>query len=157
MIIEAKHPESGEYLRHDYALVTLDTVSEFNRTSHTDESIKSTIDNLNASADIKSALYAITKVTIKAGKFLIKVGRKILDIVLETLEKFPNASFGLVLGGIFGILVASVPLIGTLIAPFITPLAMLYGFVMGVKQDYADRDLANAVASAQHHFSPLAE
>ncbi|MBY6221538.1 replication endonuclease [Marinobacter nauticus] len=61
MIIEAKHPESGEYLRHDYALVTLDTVSEFNRTSHNDESIKSTIDNLNASADIKSATGYVAK------------------------------------------------------------------------------------------------
>ncbi|AHI29938.1 hypothetical protein [Marinobacter similis] len=157
MIVEAKNPSTGETLRQEHALLTTETVRAFNRTTHSDESIKSTIDNLNISADVKSALFAITKATIKAGKFIVKIGRKILDVVLETLKNFPNASFGLVLGGIFGFLVACVPLVGTLIAPFLTPLAMLYGFVLGMKQDITDKNLANAIAAAKQNFSSLAD
>lgn len=157
MIIEAKDPSTGETLRQENAHLTTETVREFNKTTHSDDAIKSTIANLNISADAKSALYSITKATIKAGKFIVKIGRKILDVVLETLNNFPNASFGLVLGAIAGFLVACVPLVGMLMAPFLAPLAMLYGFALGAKQDINDKNLANAIAAAKHKFSSLAD
>jgi len=156
MILEANTPD-GEPLVSDKPNFSQQDAEEINRTANSESKIKSTIENLNISADAKSALYAITNATVRAGRLIIKIGRKILDIVIETLKKFPNASFGLVLGGIMGILVASVPFIGAILAPFLTPLAMIYGFVVGMKQDVNDKNLANAIAAANAQFAHLKE
>ena len=154
MILEANTPD-GEPLVSEKPNFTRQDAEEINRTANSESKIKSAIDNLNISADAKSALYAIANATVRAGRFIVKIGRKILDIVIETLKNFPNASFGLVLGGIMGILVASVPFIGAILAPFLTPLAMIYGFVVGMKQDVNDKNLANAIAAANAHFAHL--
>lgn len=154
MILEAESPD-GEPLISDKPGFTPKDAEELNRTTNSESKIKSTLENLNISADAKSALYAIINTTIRAGRLIVKIGRKILDIVIETLKNFPNASFGLVLGGMMGVLVASVPLIGVILAPFITPLAMIYGFVVGMKQDVNDRNLANAIAAANAKFDHL--
>lgn len=154
MILEAETPD-GEPLISDKPDFTPEDAEEINRTTNRESKIKSTIENLDISADAKSALYAIINTTVRAGRFVVKIGRKILDIVIETLKNFPNASFGLVLGGIMGVLVASVPFIGAILAPFITPLAMIYGFVIGMKQDVNDKNLSNAIAAANAHFDHL--
>jgi len=156
MILEAETPD-GERLISDKPGFTPEDAAEINRTTNSESKIKSTLENLNISADAKSALYAIINTTVRAGRFIVKIGRKILDIVIETLRKFPNASFGLVLGGVIGILVASVPLIGVILAPFITPLAMIYGFVRGIERDLNDKDLEHAVAAANAKFDHLRE
>ncbi|MGO2136110.1 MAG: hypothetical protein ACTH3S_11850 [Marinobacter sp.] len=156
MILEAETPD-GEPLISDNPGFTPEDAKEINRTTNSESKIKSTLENLNISADAKSALYAIINTTVRAGRFIVKIGRKILDIVIETLRKFPNASFGLVLGGVMGILVASVPLIGAILAPFITPLAMIYGFVRGIERDLNDKDLEHAVAAANAKFDHLRE
>jgi|AntRauTorckE6833_2_1112554.scaffolds.fasta_scaffold30202_2 hypothetical protein len=156
MILEA-NTQDGEPLVSDKPNFSQQDAEEINRTANSESKIKSTIENLNISADAKSALYEITNATVRAGRLIIKVGRKILDIVLETLKNFPNASFGLVLGGIMGILVASVPFIGAILAPFLTPLAMIYGFAVGMKRDVEDKNLANAIAAANADFAHLKE
>lgn len=154
MIIEAE-TSNGEPLVSDKPGFTPEDVEEINRTTNSESKIKSTLENLNISADAKSALYAIINTTVRAGRFIVKIGRKILDIVIETLKNFPNASFGLVLGGMMGILVASVPFVGAILAPFITPLAMIYGFAVGMKQDVNDKNLASAIAAANAKFDHL--
>ncbi|KPQ01678.1 hypothetical protein [Marinobacter sp. HL-58] len=156
MILEAETPD-GEPLVSDNPAFTAEDAQDINRTTNSESKIRSTIDNLNISADAKSALYSITNATVRAGRFIIKIGRKILDIVIETLNSFPNASFGLVLGGILGVLVASVPFIGAILAPFLTPLAMIYGFVVGMKQDVNDKNLSNAIAAANAQFEHFKE
>lgn len=156
MILEAKN-SYGEPLISNKPTFTQKDAEEINRTTNSESKIKSTLENLNISADAKSALYTIINTTVQAGRFIVKIGRKILDIVIETLNNFPNASFGLVLGGIMGILVASVPLIGAILAPFIAPLAMIYGFVRGMERDLKDKNLAHAIAAANAKFDHLRE
>lgn len=157
MKVEATNPVTGSKEEKEFAGIDKDYVETFNSTEADDHLIRNYIENLNVSADIKSVLIKVAQLSVKAGQYIIKIGRKIFDIVLRILKEFPNALFGIVLGGVFGILVASIPFIGSLIAPLFTSLAMLSGFLFGVKQDISDKRLENAIARAQAGFSRFAE
>ena len=120
-----------------------------------DEDIKRLIDNLNISADAKSLLYAFSKATIKAGQFVLKIGRKIIDFVCLLFKEFPNATFGMIFGAIVGFLLSAIPILGVVLGPIVTPLAIVFGLIIGVPQDIRDKALARKIAEANAVFSPL--
>jgi hypothetical protein len=78
-----------------------------------------------------------------------------MEIVIMIASKFPNATFGLVLGLIVGALVTSIPLIGGLLGAFVLPIAAAFGLVTGYMDDLSDQRLANKVAEALAMFQPL--
>ena len=86
---------------------------------------------------------------------VIRIGKKIVEIVLMIASKFPNATFGLVLGLIVGALVASIPLIGGLLGAFVLPIAAAFGLATGYVDDVRDQSLAKKVAEASAMFQPL--
>ena len=101
MKIQGINPETGEEYQSEANLNDsfIESMLNFDMS---DEQIKKVIDNLNVSADVKSLLYAISKATIKAGQFVLKIGRKIIDFVCLIFKEFPNATFGLIFGAIAG-------------------------------------------------------
>jgi len=117
--------------------------------------IKKLIDNLDISADVKSALYWISTTTIKAGKFIINIGRKIIDFVCAVYKEYPSATFGLIFGGIVGCLIASIPIIGFILGSIATPILMALGLIIGGKEDLEDKRLARKIAEINAEFSPL--
>jgi hypothetical protein len=124
---------------------------------YSDEKMKSLIDRLDISADGKSLVYAISKTTIRAGRVIVRIGRKIVDCVLRVFNEFPGAGFGLILGGILGVLVASIPVIGAALSQFAVPLLAMFGMVVGLKQDIRDRALINRVATINKKFEAFGE
>lgn len=106
--------------------------------------ISEQIDRLPLSADIKALLLDLAKVTVNVGTTVLKIGAKILTVVFDIIGQFPNAVFGLVVSVCVGMLVASVPLIGGLLAPFLLPLMVAFGLAKG-----AIADLANASWAAR--------
>ena len=50
--------------------------------------------------------------TIRAGEFVIRVGRKIIEVIGFLIRTFPKASSGLIIGAMIGSLAASVPVLG---------------------------------------------
>jgi len=121
----------------------------------TDENVKRIIDGLSVSADIKSLLYKITTVTIRVGETLLKVGRKIIDLICKVFSEFPNATFGMIFGAILGILVASTPFIGALLGAIVAPIAIAFGLVVGVAQDLGNMALERRIREVNAEFSPL--
>lgn len=121
-----------------------------------DEAIKKSIDKLNISADAKSLLYTLSKATIKAGEYIIKIGRKILDAVCHVFNKFPMATFGIVFGGVAGALISSIPIIGQLLGPIVTPILSALGLVGGLFLDFQDKMLEREIARKVAEFTPLA-
>lgn len=157
MKVEATNPVTGSKVEKEFAGINKEFVETFNNTEANDHLIRSFIENMNVSADIKSALNKVAQLSVKAGQFIIKIGRRIFDIVLRIIKEFPNAMFGIVLGGVFVILVSTIPFIGALISPLFTSLGMLSGFLFGVKQDISDKSLEAAIVRAQARFSQFAE
>ena len=120
-----------------------------------DSKLQSYIDNLDLPADAKALIASILKTAVRVGEMVIRIGKKILEIVIMITSKFPNATFGLVLGLIVGALVTSIPLIGGLLGAFVLPIAAAFGLVTGYMDDVPDQSLTNKVAEALAMFQPL--
>lgn len=112
-----------------------------------DSAVKRMIDRLNISADAKSLLYSLSKATIIVGERIAKVGRKLLDYVCKLVKEFPNAAFGLILGGVAGALFSAIPGLGWLLGPLVSSILMLVGFVGGVVLDFQDKMLTRKIAA----------
>jgi hypothetical protein len=97
------------------------------------------IERLAISADVKAILLDLAKITVNIGGTIVKIGAKILTVVFDIISQFPNTTFGVVISVCLGLLIGSIPLIGTLLAPFLMPLLVAFGLVKG-----AIADLANA-------------
>ena len=122
----------------DSAIATLNTF-ELSK-----KKIKDRIDNLDISSDAKFMLNSFMNKTIEvvvdAGKVIIWIGRKILDVIVFVGRHFPNATFGMVCGAVIGILIGSIPIIGSLlggIAPILAILGLSLGAIEDLKQALA--------------------
>jgi hypothetical protein len=122
---------------------------------YSDEQLLSQIDKMNVSADIKALLYSFSKTTIKAGKVILKIGRKILDILLSIIKAFPNVTFGLIFGWLVGALLSAIPYLGHVLGPLATPIAMAFGSALGAKADLEAGGLGKRIDAVLAEFSPL--
>jgi hypothetical protein len=120
-----------------------------------DTKLQSYIDNLDLPADAKALIASILKTAVRVGEMVIRIGKKIVEIVIMIASKFPNATFGLVLGLIVGALVTSIPLIGGLLGAFVLPIAAAFGLATGYMDDLRDNSLAKKVAEVSAMFQPL--
>ena len=120
-----------------------------------DAQIRARIDRMDASADTKALLYSFSKATLNMGKVLVKIGRKIIDILFTMLRQFPNMTFGVLFGLILGALVASIPLIGVILGPFAFPIAIAFGVTLGAQADFAQGDMGDRIAAILSEFAPL--
>jgi hypothetical protein len=120
-----------------------------------DTKLQSYIDNLDLPADAKALIASILKTAVRVGEMVIRIGKKIVEIVIMIVSKFPNATFGFVLGLIVGALVTSIPLIGGLLGAFVLPIAAAFGLATGYMNDLRDNSLAKKVAEASAMFQPL--
>lgn len=155
MIINGKDPESGEEYEAEVGDVDAEFVVSMSDFDMADDDIKRFIDNLNISADIKSLLYSFTKATIRAGKYIIKIGRKIIDYVISLCKAYPNVTVGAIFGAVVGYLISAIPIIGVVLGPLFTPIAIAIGIVIGIKEDLKDKDLERKIAEIKAKFSPL--
>lgn len=120
-----------------------------------DEQIRAQIDKMNVSADVKALLYSFSMATIRAGKVILKIGRKILDILFAIIRAFPNITFGILFGLVVGALVASVPVIGFVLGSLATTIAVAFGFVVGAKADLMSGEMGQRMDTILAQFSPL--
>jgi hypothetical protein len=153
MHIEGTNPETGETFGAEAPGLTSSILNAIADLDVSDERIREIIDQLDISADAKSALYAISKVTVRAGQMVVKIGRKIMDIIVALFEEFPNAGFGAIFGAIIGFLLSTIPIIGQILGPIVTPVLISLGLVIGAKTDIHDSNLAKKISIANQQFS----
>jgi hypothetical protein len=132
---------------HDLDALSRDTLS--------DSKLDANIDNLEISADMKALLSDIKAVTIAVGEKLINIGRRIIEFAMAIVKKFPNTTFGLILGLLLGMLISTIPVIGFLFGSIVTPLMAALGFLRGIPEDLKDMALDRKIAEATAMFEPL--
>lgn len=148
MIVEAVEPGTGKTIRMECVAESEDEIRDLLSFDLSEEALKKRIDALPISADAKSLLFTLAKTTIRVGSMVVKIGRKVLDIVTAILAEFPMASTGTIFGAVFGYLVTSVPIIGFVLGPFIGALAIALGFAVGAIQDLANKALEHRIRSS---------
>lgn len=127
-----------------------------NSTERTDSQLLKRIESLDASADVKALLADLLRMTSKVGDKLLRIGRKIVDFVLTLAKQFPLLTFATLIALVIGGLLSMVPVLGGLLGPVLTPLAVALGVVWGAQQEAASADLADRVREFASSFSAVA-
>ena len=120
------------------------------------QGIRERIESLPISADAKAILFDIAEITIDVGGKLVQAGRKILSFVFDLVQRFPNTTFGVLVGFVLTALVSSVPLLGPVLGALLGPLLIALGIGMGALADMkGDRAFAGRVQRLEEEFVAL--
>jgi uncharacterized membrane protein len=155
MILKGVNLETGQEFQTVSPNFDNEFLSLMSGTSVSDEEIKRYIDNLNISADVKSLLFQFTKITLKAGDFLLKIGRKIVEFVYLLYKEYKHATFGMLFGAIVGFLISSIPVLGVILGAVFTPIAIGLGLILGLNEDIKDKHLERKITEIVAKFDPL--
>lgn len=147
-MVEATHSGSQE-------MFTMDEALERIRTSPPLRKVKEFIDRTDLSADMKALLYDIAKITIKVGEAVVAIGRRILDIAMGLINRFPNMTIGLIVSVVFVTLLG----IGSwiVVGPFLAKLLVLLGITQGAVEDIRQGALKVAMDRVESEFYPFSK
>lgn len=158
MIAEVIHPETGEKYTMDIPNLRVSDLDRMKEEYASDQQIRSYIERLPVSAEIKAFLFRVSKFTITVGKTLIGIGKRVMEITMLLLKKYPNTGLGVILGALLASLIGAIPLLGTALAAFFGPLLILFGLGKGLWEDVKSSKpkLAGDIIDAGSIFRPLA-
>lgn len=114
--------------------------------------IKSYIDRSDMSADMKAILYDVAKLTVKIGEVVISIGRRVFEIAITLVKKFPNTAIGALVGAVIATVLAGT--LGAITIGGLAPFAGLAAFLskivvlLGVGKGFID-DLRNNTAKTE--------
>lgn len=151
----AEDLKTGEKVAIDLSEDNYENLKTLAEDKVTDARLQSFIDNLDLSADGKALISSILEKAIKVGEMVIRIGKRIVELVIMIANKYPKASFGLALGLLVGALIASIPIMGALLGAFVTPIAAAFGLMQGFSEDLKDQGLSRKIAEATAMFQPL--
>jgi hypothetical protein len=117
--------------------------------------IADALDRMSLSADTKALLMDLAAVTVKAGEFVVNLGRKILTLALAVVQAFPGTIFGTVVAVVAGAMIAAVPLLGAVLAPLMSPLLMAFGLTMGALSDLRDPSWSQRLSDLEQKLVSL--
>jgi len=123
-------------------------ISELHDEVLTDEAIHSTLNNLDIPAELKVILSQIKSFTISVGNTIVKIGRRILELLIYMIKENPKAAQGLIIGSLLGFIFSTIPVIGWALGWLIQPLAAILGLSLGYIQDIKDETLKRNIKSA---------
>ena len=113
------------------------------------------IDNLAISSDAKVLIKSVMDKVIKVGDVVLRIGKRVIEIVFDLVKRFPNATFGLVLSVILSVLIASIPIIGVILGPLLGPALIAFGLGAGFMKDMKGSFIEQAVKDETSSFEPL--
>ncbi|KAA1193935.1 hypothetical protein F0M18_00365 [Pseudohalioglobus sediminis] len=155
MQVKATHPETGETITVEISEKQYSDLEELKKDRTSRSKLQSYIDNLDIPADAKNLISRILDISISIGSTIIRLGQRIIEFVVYIVSRFPNATFGVIFGLLLGALVATIPLVGSLLGAFVMPISAAFGLASGYMDDIRDNALKAKVGEAVEAFSPL--
>lgn len=135
--------------------LTIEEALERIRTSPPLRKVKAFLDRTDLSADIKALLYDIAKITIKVGQVVVAVGRRVLQIAMTLIEKFPNTTLGVIVAVLLTTVVANVLSWAPLFALVLNKLIFLLGLTAGAIEDIRQNAMREAMDRVATQFAPF--
>jgi hypothetical protein len=126
--------------------------SKFLEDLPTKHQIHKWLENQNLSADAKAIIAKLVDTTIAVGGKVIAIGRKVLSSVGRLMQQFPNTSFGLVVGSALAFLIGSIPVVGWVLGPLLSPLLLAFGIGMGALNDFRSAKLEADLAIIRQEY-----
>jgi hypothetical protein len=133
---------------------TMSELARFvNSTERSESQLLRRIEALDVSADIKALFAQLLRVSSTVGNELLRIGRKVVDVILAFAKQFPQLTFSVATALVVGALLAAVPLLGSLLAPVLAPLGLALGVAWGAMQEMRTPDLDARVREFAAAFS----
>ena len=139
MQIKGTNPDTGEEVIVEVEDLGKDDLSDLCSTRFSKRKISKQFNQLDISAGRKLLLDKMVTMTIEVGKTIVKIGQKILEVVISLIKAHPNIAIGLILGYFLGLLIASIPILGWVLGPIATPLLVALGAFYGLKTDFNNK------------------
>ncbi|MDE0534126.1 MAG: hypothetical protein OXI01_22150 [Albidovulum sp.] len=152
MLLRAENRDDGTRFEKEAPGLNEDILGNFASGILSERKVREFVDNLDWSADAKLLLMRAYDATIFVGKTVFKIGRFIVCSAIRLASTFPKTTFGIVAGAILGSLVAGIPLIGFVLGPIATPLAIILGTLWGALEDISDAALRQEVKGEVKRF-----
>ena len=133
-----------------------EVLSELNKATPTRQ-LEAAIEKLAISADAKSMLLDLSRITMKVGEAVFSLGKAILTFVVNIVKKFPNTAFGLVIGLTVSVIVGGIPLVGFILGPVLGKLLTAFGLTMGAIADFKDATIRSEIAALERKVAIVAE
>lgn len=133
-----------------------EVLSELNKATPTRQ-LEAAIEKLAISADAKSLLLDLSRITMKVGEAVFSLGKAILTFVVNIVKKFPNTAFGLVIGLTVSVMVGGIPLVGFILGPVLGKLLTAFGLTMGAIADFKDATIRSEIAALERKVAIVAE
>jgi len=99
-----------------------------------EEEYRKVIDRLKIKPEYKKALKEALKVTVTIGKYVVQIGKKVIDVVIFALRKHPRTVAVLVVGSILSLIAGHIPLIGQLLAPILFTVTLIVATIVFVDE-----------------------
>ena len=115
------------------------------------------IERTSLSADMKALLIDVASITAKVAGTVITIGRKILTVALDLVKVFPSVTLGVLAALVISALIASIPLVGGLLAGALSSILLLVGVGKGALQDLSSPALEERITSFVNSLSALKE
>ena len=128
---------------------------EFKSRGRPKRELERMINNLEISADAKVLIKSIMDAVIKVGDVVLRIGKRIIEIVFDIVKRFPNATFGFILGAILSTLIASIPIVGAILGPLTATVLIALGLATGFMKDMKESPIEQAINDAVASFKPL--
>ena len=85
--------------------------------------------------EVTIRLHELASYTKKSGNKVLAIGKILLIKIIEFIKAHPNLAMGVALGAAVGLLVNSVPVLGSVLAPLATVLGITIGAIAGHRLD----------------------
>jgi len=144
-LVQIHDPKTNSWKSVNISDEQMESLNTINDVVIEDSNIHSYIDNLNISPEIKVVLDSLLNYSMKIGDLILNIGRKIVEVILYFIQKFPNMIIGTIIGFTIGSIISSIPVLGWALGWLILPLSTALGMGMGLKVDMQDKKLANKI------------
>ena len=149
------NPETGVEYQAEAKGIDSDFLKFLANFEMSEESVKRQIDGLDISADVKLLLYKFSSATITVGQYIVKLGRKIIDIVCTICREFPNTTFQVIFWSVVGLMVSSIPIIGAVLGSVCTPILAAFGVINALRDEIKNEALQRTISQITSMFFPL--
>ena len=111
----------------------------------TDEKLRKLIDGLDISADTKAWLASFARLTVRAGREIVRIGKRILGVLFALMRRFPAVTVSLLFVVVVSAVLGAIPVLGPVLQPVSLTVGLGFGFVLGARFDLQNPDLAERV------------
>lgn len=154
LLVEVKHPDTGETISMDIPNLTEDQIREMCSEHASDAQLNSHIERLPLNAEAKLFLSKLLRFTVNAGKFAVKIGRKAIELAIYLTSRFKKLTFWMILAAVLSTLIAIIPFIGAILSSFLAPILLFGGLAKGVYEEIKSSE-PQIVEIIRDEMSPL--